>query len=61
MLHIQINDHGFPLISAGPDVIDELGTSVEVMDISKISLVEVEIDLYLINLLRLNLKIVNLW
>lgn len=55
VLVVEIYEHGFPIIAAGPDLVDYLSILVEFMDLSEVSLDQVEVQLDLLDFPRLSL------
>lgn len=59
MLVVEVYEHGFPVIAAGPDLVDYLGVLVEFVHLCEVSLDEVEVQFDLLDLSGLSLKGVN--
>ena len=43
VLVVEVDQHGFPVVAAGPDLVDYLGVLVELVHLGEVSLDQVEI------------------
>ena len=57
VLHVQLNNHAFPLVSASPDIVYQFRIGIEIVDVREVCLIQVQIDLYVVYLLRLSLEV----
>jgi hypothetical protein len=59
VLVIKVDQHGFPVVTAAPDVVDYLSVLVKVVHFAEVSLNQVELHLDLLDLAGLGLQVVD--